>query len=145
MRRGDDTDRSRGGKQNKGRGKSKSKGRQVQYLQTQVDPCLKPLIRECLGSAELPRDFQRWLYETLRNRYTDQDDGEGSPNAAADFEPTNKTAPGDDGWRVFGLKALPVHISDRLAVLLNIIDLAIREQEVANAERHFHKAASSAN
>ena len=62
--------------------------RQAQYLQTQVDPCLKPLIRKCLGSAELPADFQRWLYETLRGRYGDQDIGEGSQHAATDFEST---------------------------------------------------------
>ena len=85
MGRGD----RKGGGKGRGRAKNKSaRDRQQQYLTGQVDPCLKPLIRKCLGSAELPGDFQRWLYETLRGRYGDQDIGEGSQHAATDFEST---------------------------------------------------------
>ena len=76
--------------EHKSGGKGRGRGR-VQYLQTQVDPCLKPIIRKCLESAELPVDFQRWLYETLRDRYGNKDDGKGSSNAAADFETTMRS------------------------------------------------------
>ena len=76
----------------KARAKSKNpRGRQQQYLKSHVDPCLKPLIRKCLRSAELPGDFRRWLYDSLREGYGDRNAGEGPQHAAADFETTMRT------------------------------------------------------
>ena len=78
--------------QDKARVKTKNpRDRQQQYLKSHVDPCLKPLIRKCLRSAELPGDFRRWLYDSLRDGYGDQDAGEGPQHAAADFETTMRS------------------------------------------------------
>ena len=78
--------------QDKARAKTKNpRDRQQQYLKSHVDPCLKPLIRKCLRSAELPSDFRRWLYDSLRDGYGDRNSGEGPQHAAADFETTMRT------------------------------------------------------